>query len=92
MHYHTGDEYRGVSVFTYMFKNKNPRYGWGYPNLVKDPNGVDDSDKNGYDVKSKENLKVIKPKPKKEKIEEKEAEVSSETKTESAVTPSTESK
>ena len=36
-HYHDGYEYRGVNWFTYIFKYKNPRYGKGYPDLVKDP-------------------------------------------------------
>ncbi len=63
VHYHNGDEFRGVSLFTYLFKNKNPRYGWGFPNLVKDPNGVQDPNKNGFDKKSKAYLKVIKPEP-----------------------------
>lgn len=84
MHYHDGDEFRGVNKFTYFFKNKNPRYGWGYPNLVKDPNGVEDPDKNGYDKKSKANLNAKKPKPKKENTE-----VAEDVKTESSKTSST---
>lgn len=82
MHYHHGDEYRGVNKFTYFFRNKNPRYGWGYPNLVKDPNSIDNTDKNVYDKKSKANLKVIKPEPKKEKKEtDSNTEVAKETNT-----------
>lgn len=88
MHYHNGDEFRGVNKFTYFFKNKNPRYGWGYPNLVKDPNAVDEADKNVYDQKSKANLKVIKPKPEKEKKEEEEP----KTETTKETTTNTESK
>lgn len=63
VHYHNGDEFRGVNLFTYLFKNKNPRYGWGFPTLVKDPNGIVNPDKNGYSKKSKAYLKVIKPDP-----------------------------
>ena len=37
VHYHDGTEYRGVSLFHWYFKGKNPRYGDGYPKLVKDP-------------------------------------------------------
>ena len=36
-HYHNGDEFRGVSLFDYIFKYKNPRTGNGFPELVKDP-------------------------------------------------------
>lgn len=90
VHYHNGDEYRGVNLFTYLFKNKNPRYGWGYPNLVKEPNAVPNADKNGYEIHSKANLKVIKPKPKKEEpnIENTVEEKKTETPTNQATTPS----
>lgn len=79
VHFHNGDEYRGVSLFTYLFKNKNPRYGWGFPNLVKDPNGVENPDKNGYDKKSKAQLKVIIPKPPKEEKPKEEAKIAEST-------------
>lgn len=37
VHYHMGYEYRGVSLWDWHFKYKNPRYGEGYPTLVNDP-------------------------------------------------------
>lgn len=39
-HYHNGDEFRGVSLFNYIFRYKNPRTGNGFPEIVKDPAAV----------------------------------------------------
>ncbi|MDX2191085.1 MAG: hypothetical protein SFY32_14585 [Bacteroidota bacterium] len=44
-HYHDGYEYRGVSLFEYIFKFKNPRYGNGFPEPTKDPSAVYDKKK-----------------------------------------------
>lgn len=37
VHYHDGYEYRGVNLFVYLLKYKNPRYGRGFEKPVKDP-------------------------------------------------------
>lgn len=45
-HYIKGIEYRGVSAWKYIFRNKNPRTGEGYPEILKDPTAVKKKKKN----------------------------------------------
>ncbi|MDX2196295.1 MAG: hypothetical protein NW207_07750 [Cytophagales bacterium] len=39
VHYHDGTEYRGTIWYKFI-RNKNPRYGYWYPNMVKDPGAL----------------------------------------------------
>ncbi|MFN0050032.1 MAG: hypothetical protein ACKVOU_12995 [Cytophagales bacterium] len=61
VHYHTGVEYRGVNLFEWFFKFKNPRYGEGYGELVKDPNALYGKSKSRYTTRVKDRRTYVKP-------------------------------
>ncbi len=55
VHYHYGEEYRGVSLWDWFFKYKNPRQGQGYGSLAKDPAAVHKKNKGRYITRVKDN-------------------------------------
>ena len=61
VHYHTGYEYRGVSLWDWHFKYKNPRYGQGYGFLSKDPAAVHKKNKGKFVTKVPDNRTYVKP-------------------------------
>lgn len=61
VHYHFGTEYRGVSVWEWWFKFRNPRYGQGYNELVKDPSSLYGKNKNKYTTRVRSRRTYVKP-------------------------------
>lgn len=60
VHYHNGLEYRGVTLWEWFFKYKNPRYGEGYGVLVKDPAAIY-GNKSHYTTRVKARRTYVKP-------------------------------
>ncbi len=61
VHYHNGLEYRGVTLWEWFFKYKNPRYGEGYGVLVKDPAAIYGKNKSHYTTRVKARRTYVKP-------------------------------
>lgn len=61
VHYHNGLEYRGVTLWEWFFKYKNPRYGEGYGVLVKDPAAMYGKSKSHYTTRVKARRTYVKP-------------------------------